>query len=258
MHPPALGLNLKASSGLRRGNVQVRTTLMQVRHIPRGGPITTNRVDMAIGGGGGDSKSALRLSLWGTHEPSTGAIDMVVGLPPGLLGLRDELLPDGYIFPVAMRGNIDRPRIDFKAAARRLGRLHLRQEHFASVASAAASEQPQRASEKSGLKEPVPPSAAASARKAEPEQHLQTGTSEETGPLQQARGESRGPVPPSASAAGASGSFSAAGRELFGRMLGRAVAAWVLPEVADAEAELQQDMAKIPKHWDLPSPNVPF
>ena len=234
MHPPASGLNLKASASLRRGNVQVRTSLMQVRHVPRGGPITTNRVDMAIGGSD-DGKNALRLSLWGTHEPSTGAIDMVVGLPPGLLGLRDELLPDGYIFPVVMRGNIDRPSIEFKAAARRLGRLHLRQEHFASVASAAPS-----------------------ARKAESEQHLQTGTSEETGPLQQTRGESRGPVPPSASAAGASSTFTAAGRELLGRMFGQAVAAWVLPEVAEAEAELQQDMAKIPKHWDLPSPNVPF
>ena len=52
--PPLLaGLNIQLAPDLRQGSIEVRTSLMQVRHIPQGGPITTNRVDMSIGGSKG-------------------------------------------------------------------------------------------------------------------------------------------------------------------------------------------------------------
>ena len=68
--PTSPGLNIKAAEGIRQGSVEICTSEMQVRHVPHGGPITTNRVYMTVG-------SRVELSLWGTHEPSTGAIDMV-------------------------------------------------------------------------------------------------------------------------------------------------------------------------------------
>ena len=106
-------------------------TRIQVRHVPQGGPITTNRVDMAFG-------PTVSLSLWGVHRPSTGAIDMVVGLNAGALAqlrVKPELLPEGYMLPVALRGTIDSPSVDFGGAARRLAALLLRQQYYTASTS---------------------------------------------------------------------------------------------------------------------------
>lgn len=60
---------------------------------------------------------------------------MVVGLNAGLLSrlrIRSDLLPEGYVLPVAMRGTVDHPIVDYSGAARRLAALLLRQQYYAS------------------------------------------------------------------------------------------------------------------------------
>lgn len=92
-------------------------------------PAGTVSSDAGVGGGGG---VLLELSLWGSHDPATGALDMVLGLPTGMLqqlGIAD--LPQGYLLPVQLRGTVDRPRVGYEAALRRLGALVVRQQYLA-------------------------------------------------------------------------------------------------------------------------------
>ncbi|KAG1657535.1 hypothetical protein FOA52_005421 [Chlamydomonas sp. UWO 241] len=102
------------STAVRQGKLQVQTSKTQVR-VQLGGAIATNRVDMLIGSGSRDSPTTLELSLWGTHNVPTGALDFVVGLPSGALrGLGIRALPEGYVLPVEMRGTLARPAINYK------------------------------------------------------------------------------------------------------------------------------------------------
>jgi|LauGreSuBDMM15SN_2_FD.fasta_scaffold61704_3 hypothetical protein len=66
---------------------------------------------------------------------------MVVGLNAGALAqlrVRPELLPEGYVLPVALRGTIDSPSVDYGGAARRLTALLLRQKYYSAAAADAA------------------------------------------------------------------------------------------------------------------------
>ncbi len=120
------GLNIGVSE-IKRRSVEVRTSAMQVRHVPSRKAFITNKVDMSVG--------SLDLSIWGEHESATGAIDMVVGLPAELLERTLGLsgLPEGFLLPVALRGTTDKPEVDYAGTAKRLASLIVRKHYYATL-----------------------------------------------------------------------------------------------------------------------------
>ncbi|KAF6262446.1 hypothetical protein COO60DRAFT_1676044 [Scenedesmus sp. NREL 46B-D3] len=80
----------------------------------------TSRTDMIIGSG----SSALHVALWGLMDTTTDTIDMRIGLTAATLakaGIRG--LPASYVLPLAVRGHLDSPQIDWQAAVRKLAVL---------------------------------------------------------------------------------------------------------------------------------------
>eukprot|EP00798_Chlamydomonas_sp_ICE-L_P025667 gene25667-11332_t len=88
----ALGLS---SSSLQSAKIEASISQMDVEVI-KGGSVKTKRVDMTLGRP--SSRSSLSLSLWGSMDPQTDSIDMVIALSPSALsqlGITD--LPEDYL-----------------------------------------------------------------------------------------------------------------------------------------------------------------
>ncbi|KAK9818270.1 hypothetical protein WJX72_009837 [[Myrmecia] bisecta] len=90
----------------------------------RNGPVVTKRIDLLVGSG----NKGVHLALWGQVDPTTNQLSMTLGIPADTLALAGiKGLPAEAMFPVAVRGTVNRPRVDWIGASRRLAALAVKQ-----------------------------------------------------------------------------------------------------------------------------------
>lgn len=90
-----------------RGAVTARTTAATLDVAP-GGAVTCRRVDVLLGG--------VHLATWGAVDAAGRRLAVTLGVPAATLARVGFKAPPGSVLPVAVRGRLATPRVDFAAA----------------------------------------------------------------------------------------------------------------------------------------------
>lgn len=61
----------------------------------------------------------MHLAIWGEVDPPSGRLSMVLGLPARTLAAGGLRVPAGQMLPLAVRGTLARPQVDWAGRARR-------------------------------------------------------------------------------------------------------------------------------------------
>ncbi|KAK9838177.1 hypothetical protein WJX81_006881 [Elliptochloris bilobata] len=115
-------LELVPGGGGKRAALEVQTAATEFVLV-QGGAVVTRRLDLLVG----SASRGVHLAIWGEVDPPSGRVNMMLGLPARTLAAAGLRVPPGYMLPLAVRGTLTRPQVDWVGAYQQLAALAMQQ-----------------------------------------------------------------------------------------------------------------------------------